>query len=162
MEIITATEAHLPALAEMAVALWPETSYAGELAAARDILADPYQDQLIALAGEAAIGFVQLSLRTDYVEGATSLPVAYIEGVYVSPAWRGRGVGRALVQHAEIWGREKGCTEIASDTEWTNRDSIAFHGAAGFREVKRVVCFVKSIDRPTGGHSRPEEDAPPD
>ncbi len=42
------------------------------------------------------IAFVELSLRA-YAEGCQSDNVAYVEGWYVAPEARGRGVGRARV-----------------------------------------------------------------
>jgi aminoglycoside 6'-N-acetyltransferase I len=50
------------------------------------------------------------------------------------------------VKRAEDWGKQMGCTEIASDAEVGNLDSLAFHKRLGFREVNRVVCFVRDIN----------------
>jgi len=91
------------------------------------------------------IGFLHLSLRYDYVSGATQSPVAYVEGIYVEDDYRHRGVGRALIHYAEQWGREQGCVELASDTLLENTVSHGFHTSVGFQEVERVVTFIKPI-----------------
>lgn len=92
-----------------------------------------------------AIGFAQCQLRHDYVEGTTSRPVAYLEGVYILPEYRKQGHAAALLQACEAWAREQGCTEFASDCELTNAESLRFHLNTGFREANRIICFVKEI-----------------
>ena len=61
------------------------------------------------------------------------------------PEARRGGVGRALIQAAEEWGRSIGCTEFASDADLTNNVSAAAHKALGFVEVGQVRCFRKNI-----------------
>jgi aminoglycoside 6'-N-acetyltransferase I len=95
-------------------------------------------------ASGVALGFAELSIRS-YAEGCHSGRVAYLEGWYVVPEARGRGVGRALVEAAERWAVTQGCTELASDTAPDNEISLAAHGALGFREVDRIVCFRKEL-----------------
>ena len=53
-----------------------------------------------------------------------------------------------LVEAAEAWARERGHTEIASDTDPDNRTSIAAHRALGYEEVGRAVCFRKPLGDP--------------
>ena len=92
----------------------------------------------------SALGFIELSIRA-YAEGCASDRVAYVEGWYVIPEARRGGVGRALIQAAEEWGRSIGCTEFASDADLTNNVSAAAHKALGFVEVGQVRCFRKNI-----------------
>ena len=47
------------------------------------------------------IGFANLSIRYDYVEGCETTPVAYLEGIYVDEKYRNRGYGRDLVKACE-------------------------------------------------------------
>ena len=101
----------------------------------------------LAKADNKYIGFIFLSLRKDYVEGANSSPVAYIEGIYVKEEYQRRGVGENLVQQGESWGRAKGVTAYGSDAESDNQKSIAFHKKAGFSIANRIVCFIKTIDQ---------------
>jgi aminoglycoside 6'-N-acetyltransferase I len=71
--------------------------------------------------------------------------VAYLEGWYVEPHVRQRGLGRALIAAADQWARSQGCTEFASDAELTNEASAAAHAAVGFVEVGQVRCFKKEL-----------------
>jgi len=91
------------------------------------------------------IAFIHLSIRNDYVEGADELPVAYIEGIYVKPYFQKKGIAKSLISAAEIWAKQKGLNQIASDTDLMNSASIEFHNKVGFKEVERIVCFIKDI-----------------
>jgi len=95
-------------------------------------------------AGEV-VGFAEVSLRHDYVNGCDTSPVAFLEGIYVRAGHRRRGIGRALVAAAGQWGRSHGCREFASDALLGNDASRRFHGAAGFEETERVVYFRKPL-----------------
>ena len=125
--------------------LWP---HAGEDESAAEIAQMLAGDgrQLIACddAG-AAIGFAEASLRHDHVNGCETSPVAFLEGIYVRPAWQHRGVGRALVTTLEGWARDLGITEFASDIDLANTQSHGFHSAIGFEETQRVVYFRKPL-----------------
>ena len=93
----------------------------------------------------AALGFIEISLRTDYVNGAVTSPVAFLEGIFVAPEARGTGVARRLVAEAEHWARFMGCKEFASDAPMANPSSHAMHAALGFVETERVVFFKKDL-----------------
>jgi GNAT superfamily N-acetyltransferase len=71
-------------------------------------------------------------------------PVAYVEGIYVKAKYRNQDVGRTLIQYAEQWAREQGCIELALDALLDNPASHEFYTKVGFREVERVVFFIKS------------------
>jgi aminoglycoside 6'-N-acetyltransferase I len=66
------------------------------------------------------VGFLEMSLRHEYVEGCETSPVAYLEGIFVLGEHRNKGVAKLLVKQAEEWAINAGCTEIASDAEITN------------------------------------------
>ncbi|HVR45020.1 MAG TPA: GNAT family N-acetyltransferase [Candidatus Binatia bacterium] len=91
-----------------------------------------------------AVGFLELAVRS-FSDGCDSMPVPHVEGWYVEPFARGKGVGRALMESAESWARERGFTELASDTEPWNERSIAAHARCGFRETERLVKFCKTL-----------------
>jgi aminoglycoside 6'-N-acetyltransferase I len=44
-----------------------------------------------------AVGLVEASLRTDYVNGTRSSPAAFVEGLYVVPEARRKGIAASLV-----------------------------------------------------------------
>lgn len=139
-------------------ALWPEEdpdALAADVTrffhpAAEGRAAEP-EAVLVASAGRdpSLIGFAELS-RRPYAEGCDTSPVGFLEGWYVTPAYRRQGVGRALVAAAESWARSLGCSEFASDALAENTLSAAAHKAIGFEEVGLIRCFRKSLDREEG------------
>lgn len=131
----------------MRTALWPDGAH--EHAAEVDrFFAEPdprwEQGALLAWSGETAVGFVEVSVRPS-AEGCESRHVGYVEGWYVAPPARRTGVGRALVRAAEGWSSERGCVELASDTEPENVTSRDAHVACGFEDAGLVRCFRKPI-----------------
>ena len=125
-------------------ALWPHASRDEHLSEMAAFLAEPHRyAQFVALADAGPAGLVEVSRRTDYVNGADSSPVGFLEGLYVAPAYRRLGIARALVDAAQQWAAERGCREFASDAPLDNEVSHAVHRALGFVETERVVCFVR-------------------
>lgn len=139
--------ADVEALAELRFALWPDQPLETRRAEAAENLAhrDNAFETFVALDGGEVVGFAEVSLRRDYVNGCETSPVAFLEGIYVRPGQRRRGVGSALVAAAGQWGRERGCSEFASDALLANESSLRFHRAAGFDETERVVYFRKAL-----------------
>lgn len=90
-------------------------------------------------------GFLEASIRRDYTNGCTTSPVGYIEGWYVTPHARRKGIGRELVRAAERWARGKGCKEMGSDAKLANRLSRKAHGALGYTECNTLVHFHKRL-----------------
>ena len=99
----------------------------------------------VALAGGRVIGFAEAAVRQDYVNGCDGSPVLFLEGLFVDPGHRRRGVARALIAAVADWGRARGCSEFASDAELDNTDSHAMHRALGFEETERVVYFRREL-----------------
>lgn len=102
---------------------------------------------VVALAVRAGepIGFAEVSIRADHVEGTSTTPVPYLEGWYVASPHRGVGIGTGLLEFVEDWARKRGYREMASDAEIDNEASILLHGRRGFIEVGRTVHFVKML-----------------
>ena len=99
---------------------------------------------LVAELDSRVVGFLELDYR-KYAPGCSSSPVPFVEGWYVEPGLRGRGIGRALVEAAEARARAEGHHEIASDADVGNSGGIAAHRALGYQEVERVACFRRSL-----------------
>jgi aminoglycoside 6'-N-acetyltransferase I len=62
----------------------------------------------------AIVGFAELSIRRD-VPGLRGSRTGYVEGLYVSPEFRHRGVAEKLLHASRAWAREQECVAFASD-----------------------------------------------
>lgn len=145
MKIRKAEIQDLSTLAELSCKLWPHHTADEMLTEYRKGNANSEAAFFLAYAGETPIGFAQCQLRHDYVEGTSSSPVGYLEGIYVLPDHRHEGVAKQLLKECERWAKSKGCSEFASDCELTNTESLQFHLNVGFEEANRIICFTKQI-----------------
>ena len=145
MKIRKAEIQDLSTLAELSCKLWPHHAADEMLTEYRKGNANSEAAFFLAYAGETPIGCAQCQLRHDYVEGTSSSPVGYLEGIYVLPDHRHEGVAKQLLKECERWAKSKGCSEFASDCELTNTESLQFHLNVGFEEANRIICFTKQI-----------------
>jgi aminoglycoside 6'-N-acetyltransferase I len=60
------------------------------------------------------VGFAEFSIRTD-IPSLEGRRTGYVEGLYVMPEFRSRGIARWLLVTARNWAREKRCAGFASD-----------------------------------------------
>ena len=142
--VIKAEKENLAQAAALAAELWPEHSTA-ELRAEFEQISGEKGVLFLAMESDTPVGFAQCQLRHDYVEGTEHSPVGYLEGIYIRPNCRGRGLAGELLAACENWARERGCLEFASDCELDNGDSLALHLATGFSEANRIICFTKKL-----------------
>lgn len=79
----------------------------------------------------ALVGFAEVS--ESAVAGAELGRRAHLEGWFVSAAWRGRGVGKALIEACGVWACGRGHRELTSDTDAEHAAfSVPAHLACGF------------------------------
>jgi aminoglycoside 6'-N-acetyltransferase I len=129
MKVREAALGDLEALSALRARLWPDAPLAEHRREARAILDGTFQSTmplslLVAEAEGRLIGFAEVGLRSHADGCDPSRPCGYLEGWYVEPEHRRRGVGRALQAAAEARCRERGCVEMASDT-WLGRSTTA-------------------------------------
>jgi aminoglycoside 6'-N-acetyltransferase I len=146
VKIVKITQDDFNEWLDLALKLWPDDSVEGMQVSLTNILQSPREAGFLIRDDDGtAMGFMNLSLRYEYVPGATQSPVAYVEGIYVKEEYRKQGVGRYLMQYAQQWALEQGIVELASDALLENTASYEFHTKMGFQEVERVVTFIKQI-----------------
>ena len=142
-----ATPADREAWCRMRRDLWPDDGGDHERETAayfEGTLHEPKEVLLAVGADGRALGFAELNIR-NYAEDCETDRVGYLEGWYVIPSGRRRGVGRALVDAALDWARAQGCTEFASDALADNEVSAKAHHALGFTETAQIRTFKKSL-----------------
>jgi len=145
MHIKELTSENVEHLAHLFIELWPECTFETEFEYCKQILEKDDQTAFLAIENDEYIAFAYLSLRNDFVEGATSYPIAYLEGIYVKESYRKTGIASKLIQRSEQWAEQSGSSQLASDVELNNEQSIQFHKRSGFKEENRIVCFIKDI-----------------
>ena len=146
MDIVEADNNNFNDWLRMGLLLWPEhTKDDLKKELEKSLASDSEKTLLCKDENGRYIGFQTVSLRNEYVSGAKTSPIGYLEGIYVDNDYRKKGVARKLVEAAEKWAKEKGCKELASDTWDWNTDSIKFHEKLGFNKVKTLVHFIKSV-----------------
>lgn len=127
------------------LALWPEASETEHLAGMVDAIARGHYVRLAFALDGSPLGFVEASKRTDYVNGTSTSPVAFLEGLYVVPGARRNGIAHSLVTSVVTWALREGCSELASDALLDNLTGQLVHRALGFEETERVVYFRKAL-----------------
>jgi GNAT superfamily N-acetyltransferase len=66
----------------------------------------------------------------DMLEDRSDLAILW--DIRIAPGYRGRGVGRALLETAEAWASARGCRELKVETQNVNVPACRFYQAAGF------------------------------
>jgi aminoglycoside 6'-N-acetyltransferase I len=133
------------AWAEMRAALWPEDSVEAHAREIDEMLGSGDAWGFTAeTADRDVVGFAELAIR-KYANGCTSRPVPFLEGIWVRPEFRRRGIGARLIRQVEAFAAARGFRELCSDAEIDNRISHAAHRAWGFTETERVVYFRKPL-----------------
>ncbi len=147
MLIETIHAGNVKELTDLYIEMFPETNYQEELEMLESILVSTTSVCFLAKELTAYVGFIHLSLRSDYVEGSDVTPTAYIEAIFVKPAFRRKGIAETLLKRAEEWAIANNCYTLASDSEIQNAASLIFHRELEFKEVNRIVCFIKQIEK---------------
>jgi len=140
--IVSVTKKNENAWAKMCVELWPELTVDAVLKMSYEGL---FKNEFLYYENDEPVAFLSLSLRSDYVEGTESSPVGYIEGIYVKPEFRRKGIAEQLIDHAKEWSVKYGCAELASDCALENTASQSFHKDVGFTEANRLVCYTMKL-----------------
>lgn len=136
-----------PGWLDMRLRLWPDAGEADHRGYMAISLAQPERHVQLVIYDEhrRPLGFIEGSIRSDYVNGTETSPVGFVEGVFVMPEWRRRGIARLLFEAVADWARAHGCRELASDALIDNEISQRAHVSLGFRETERVVYFTRRL-----------------
>jgi GNAT superfamily N-acetyltransferase len=94
-------------------------------------------------AGEP-IGMATAQLVVSTAEGGLS---AGVVDVVVAPAHRGRGLGRALLEHALAWARERGATRAQLLVDTGNAPALGFYEALGWHATRLAARRIQLTAR---------------
>jgi aminoglycoside 6'-N-acetyltransferase I len=97
--------------------MWPDGSddHAEEIASFfAGTLPEPDAVMIAETGDRTAVALLELSIRRD-IPGLKGQPVGYVEGLYIQPKARGRGLARQLLQESRSWAHRQNCIGFASD-----------------------------------------------
>ena len=92
-------------------------------------------------------GWIHASL-SEHIDAETCV---LVEGLVVDREHRRKGIGAALLQHAEEWGRSHGCSLVRLRSTATRTKAHKFYRDLGYTIVKTQFSFVKPLNE--RGHS---------
>ena len=146
MGIVNASMSNINEWVNLAVLLFPESSFDEEFGYHKEILSLENEVGFLYQKDNQYVGFMNLSIRNDYVNGTDTSPVVFVEAIYILPNYRHQGIGREFIEHAENFAKQRQIAQLASDCYIDNYLSEKFHKGCGFVEKERVICFVKNLD----------------
>jgi ribosomal protein S18 acetylase RimI-like enzyme len=96
----------------------------------------------LARAGREVVGFVHLVPSFDTLAMS---PMWLLEDLFVLPERRRRGVGDALLRHAESFARASGASRLTLSTAHTNRVAQRRYEASGYRHDEEFRTYHRSL-----------------
>ena len=152
IQIQPATEADVPLILTLIKALAEYERLGHEVVATEAMVresffgATPHAQAVIARMGGDAVGFaIWFSTYSTFL----SRPGIYLEDLFVLPAWRGKGVGKALLRHLARIAVDRGCGRIEwSVLDW-NETAVRFYRSIGARPMDEWTVYRMTGDEIT-------------
>ena len=102
---------------------------------------DPSSEVLVAVLDAQVVGWVHVNEVTMLQVGT----FAGIPGLVVADGHRGTGIGGALLEAAEAWGRERGHTLMRIRSNVIREAAHGFYRRRGYETEKQSFSFTKSL-----------------
>jgi len=99
------------------------------------------QGLFVAEVNGAVVGMVHVSRLATLVADDTADIAAFV----VDNERRSQGIGRALLQAAEEWAKQRGCCTLQVRTNIVRQRAHQFYFRNGFRQVKTSLTLVKQL-----------------
>ena len=112
-----------------------------QVVARMTILEASGQGMLVAETRGAVVGVVHVNRWATLLADGMAEVVALV----VDDKWRGQGIGRALLQAAEDWAGQRGCSTLQVRTNLVRQRAHEFYLRSGFRQVKTSLTLVKEL-----------------
>jgi GNAT superfamily N-acetyltransferase len=101
------------------------------------VLASPNACIMLARSAQGeAIAMCSAQLVFSTAEGAHS---AWIEDMVVHEAWRGRGIGRQVLQAVLAWASERGATRAQLLADLDNQPALDYYQHLGWQETQLIA-----------------------
>lgn len=96
---------------------------------------------LVAEAENRVVGMVSGQMLVSTAQGGLGL---LVEDLIVAEAWRGRQIGRRLMERLETWARQNGADRMQLLADRENRPAIDFYGQLQWQPTQ-LICLRKMI-----------------
>jgi GNAT superfamily N-acetyltransferase len=130
------------AIAELTTQLGYDVSWDDVGVRLERILSRDNERFFVAGADGRVIGWVHAVLA-DFVDVEAFVLIA---GLVVDRTRRRQGIGRALLNHAEAWAREQGCSMVRLSSSATRTKAHRFYEELGYIKLKTQYSFAKPLD----------------
>jgi ribosomal protein S18 acetylase RimI-like enzyme len=128
-----------PGLVAAAVRGWVEDSV---------VAAGNGDSELFVAVTDRVVGFVSVGQREHF----TGEVDAYVGELVVDGSVERQGVGRALMQRAQSWARDRGLTRLTLETGAANRMARVFYAELGYEEED--VRLTRALSLTNADHRR--------
>jgi len=108
---------------------------------ARILLNDPNHHLLVAKIADQVVGFVNFTTRKTIMHAR---PSGLIDELVTSKDFRGRGIGKRLIEAAIEACQQLDCEEVEVSTEKNNTEARKFYKRCGFEED--AVLLERALD----------------
>ena len=106
-----------------------------------ELIENPDCRVFVALADDLVVGYVQANgYRATYGD-----PAVNVMGLAVDESVRGEGVGRALMEYVEAWGRDGHADEVRHNSEAQRVGAHEFYRSIGYALNKMQARFGKPL-----------------
>jgi GNAT superfamily N-acetyltransferase len=97
-----------------------------------------------------AVGWVH-AVFVEYVDAEAFVVIG---GLVVDRSQRRLGVGRALMNRAELWAQERECSMVRLSSSSTRNAAHRFYEALGYTNIKTQFSFIKPLDAAAAARMR--------
>ena len=95
--------------------------------------ADPDREVFVAVVDGVVVGTVDVTMVEPPDEGSIDRPIPTADiGISVLEGWRGRGIGRLLMEAADASARARGAQQIVLDMASSNVAALRFYRRLGY------------------------------
>jgi GNAT superfamily N-acetyltransferase len=99
-------------------------------------------EALVARDDSIVVGFASFSILWPAARTTRSL---YLKELYVLKAWRGKDIGRRLMDELDRIARERECSRVEFTTDTGNLDAQAFYTSLGFRPHTEKIFYRREL-----------------
>ncbi len=110
--------------------------------ALQQLITEERASVLVARAADQVIGMCTAQLVISTAEGAYS---AWVEDLVVDSQYRGKGVGKQLLQAIAEWAKGQGATRLQLLADMENRPALEFYQRAGWLPLQLQAWRNKEL-----------------